>query len=161
MLNECGALFEIDGDVDARAELEAAGEEQKEEKPEENHTQFNNPDQSDLDPPVHEAESETADVEETLVGTSPAGLPAHITNGGRTVVQIGGVLPVLFRQVVRVGGSWTVPRNVCIDERKSKIFWDFKEQWPEILNIFGKLMAQWPELLEILREFTDWWENFS
>ena len=27
------------------------------------------------------------------------------TNGGRTAVQTGGVLPVLFRQVVRVGGS--------------------------------------------------------
>ena len=25
--------------------------------------------------------------------------------GGRTAVEIGGVLPVLFRQVVRVGGS--------------------------------------------------------
>ena len=28
-----------------------------------------------------------------------------VTNGGRTAVQIGGVPPVLFRQVVRVGGS--------------------------------------------------------
>ena len=26
-----------------------------------------------------------------------------VTNGGRTAVQIGGVLPVLFRQVVRAG----------------------------------------------------------
>ena len=28
-----------------------------------------------------------------------------VTNRGRTAVQIEGVLPVLFRQVVRVGGS--------------------------------------------------------
>ena len=32
-----------------------------------------------------------------------------VTNGGRTAVQIGGVPPVLFRQVVRVGGFRTVP----------------------------------------------------
>ena len=28
-----------------------------------------------------------------------------VTNGGRTAVEIGGVPPLLFRQVVQVGGS--------------------------------------------------------
>ena len=32
-------------------------------------------------------------------------------NGVHTAVQIGDVPPVLFRQVERVGGSWTVPKN--------------------------------------------------
>ena len=45
-----------------------------------------------------------------------------VTNVGRTAVQLGGVLPVLFRQVARAGGSGTVTRN-C--QKQS-----FREQFP-------------------------------
>ena len=78
MLNEYGALFEGYGDVDARAEVETTGEEQEEEEPEEDPTQLNDPDPSDLDPHLHQAEPETAEAEQTLVGRMPPnGLPCE------------------------------------------------------------------------------------
>ena len=58
--------------------------------------------------------------------------------GARTALQIGGVLPVVFREVVRVGGSYAVPINPRVLFGKMSVvgldLWHSSSPWTQKIS---------------------------